>query len=300
MVVPPTADRDEAVDALSQIQAENGTAIGDAIARSLDLGLSSLDKDKVEATARSIKDADGQSPLVILLLSDGASTTGDYTPLEAAQLAKDAGVPVYTVALGTDERHDPGPRRLRRHPHDPRAAGSRDAEGRSPRRPAASSSQAADAGALKSVYDEIGSQVGVEHKTRELTVLFTAAGAAPAARRRRALDALVRPDAVTPRGGVRGARRQRAPLTPPFRYLRARAATSPAGSGTASVGYWRRAETATHTRRRTPTSRGSHRSSAFRCCSRCGEARPPRSSTRTCAASSSSPGLVARPRGRRP
>ena len=37
---------------------------------------------------------------------------------------------------------------------------------------------AADANALKSVYDQIGSQVGVEHKTRELTALFTAAGAA--------------------------------------------------------------------------------------------------------------------------
>ena len=38
--------------------------------------------------------------------------------------------------------------------------------------------EAADAGALKSVYNEIGSQVGVEHTHRELTVLFTALGAA--------------------------------------------------------------------------------------------------------------------------
>ena len=38
--------------------------------------------------------------------------------------------------------------------------------------------EAADQSALKSVYDEIGSQVGVEHKQRELTVFFTAAGAA--------------------------------------------------------------------------------------------------------------------------
>ena len=61
-----------------------------------------------QATARS-KDANGQSPLVILLLSDGASTTGDYTPLEAAQLAKDASVPVYTVALGTENGTIQGP-----------------------------------------------------------------------------------------------------------------------------------------------------------------------------------------------
>ena len=37
--------------------------------------------------------------------------------------------------------------------------------------------EAADQDALKSVYDEIGSQVGVDQEQRELTVLFTAAGA---------------------------------------------------------------------------------------------------------------------------
>ena len=34
--------------------------------------------------------------------------------------------------------------------------------------------EAADEDALRSVYDEIGSQVGVEHEQRELTVFFTA------------------------------------------------------------------------------------------------------------------------------
>jgi len=175
VVVPPTADRDEAVNALSQIQAENGTAIGDAIARSLDLGLSSLDKDKV-ANGKVVKDADGQSPLVILLLSDGASTTGDYTPEEAAQLAKTAGVPVYTVALGTENGTIEGPDgfggvRTIRVPPDPETlkAVAETTGGKF--------FAAADANALKSVYDQIGSQVGVDHKTRELTVLFTAAGA---------------------------------------------------------------------------------------------------------------------------
>ena len=38
--------------------------------------------------------------------------------------------------------------------------------------------EAADQNSLKSVYDEIGSQVGVEQGAAELTVLFTAAGAA--------------------------------------------------------------------------------------------------------------------------
>jgi Ca-activated chloride channel family protein len=175
VVVPPTADRDAAVRALNEIQAENGTAIGDAISRSLDLGISSLDRDKVK-NGNVIRDADGQSPLVILLLSDGASTTGDYTPLEAAQLAKDANVPVFTVALGTENGTIEGPDgyggvRTIRVPPDPETL----------RQVAETTGgkffAAADAGALESVYDEIGSQVGVEHKTRELTVFFTAAGA---------------------------------------------------------------------------------------------------------------------------
>ncbi len=173
VIVPPTADREQAVSALGQLQAENGTAIGDAIVRSLDLGLSSLDEDPAKAKAAA---ADGDSPLVILLLSDGASTTGDYEPLEAAQLAADAGVPVYTVALGTDEGTIEGPdgyggTRTIRVPPDPETL-SQVAELTGGR-----FFQAADGNALKSVYDEIGSQVGVEQEHRELTALFTAAGA---------------------------------------------------------------------------------------------------------------------------
>jgi Ca-activated chloride channel family protein len=37
----------------------------------------------------------------ILLLSDGAQTRGQLLPLEGADRAKAAGIPVYTVALGT-------------------------------------------------------------------------------------------------------------------------------------------------------------------------------------------------------
>ena len=38
IVVPPTASRSQAVKALSQLEADNGTALGDAIACSVDLG----------------------------------------------------------------------------------------------------------------------------------------------------------------------------------------------------------------------------------------------------------------------
>jgi Ca-activated chloride channel family protein len=169
VVVPPTADREEALAALESLEANNGTALGDAIARSVDLGLTTLDTDEVVT--------DKDTPLIVLLLSDGANTTGDYEPLEAAQKAADAGVPVYTVALGTDEGTVQGPDgygglRTIRVPPDPEtlAAVAEQTGGKF--------FQAADEDALQSVYDEIGSQVGVEREQRELTVAFTAAGAA--------------------------------------------------------------------------------------------------------------------------
>jgi Ca-activated chloride channel homolog len=170
VVVPPTADHDEALRGLSALRADNGTALGDAIARSVDLGVTSLDEQLAAAK-------DSETPVVVLLLSDGANTTGDYEPLEAAQKAKDAGVPVYTVALGTDEGTVQGPdgyggMRTIRVPPDP-ATLSKVAE-----LTGGKFFEAADQDALKSVYDEIGSQVGVEHEQRELTVFFTAAGAA--------------------------------------------------------------------------------------------------------------------------
>ncbi len=40
---------------------------------------------------------------MIVLLSDGANTVGTYQPIDAAQLAVEAGVPVYAVALGTPD-----------------------------------------------------------------------------------------------------------------------------------------------------------------------------------------------------
>ena len=174
VVVPPTSDHDEALRGLSGLVADNGTALGDAIARSVDLGLTSLDAEQLAANEST---GNKETPVVVLVLSDGANTTGDYQPLEAAQKAVDAGVPVYTVALGTDEGTVEGPdgyggTRVIGVPPDP-ATLSQVAE-----LTGGSFFEAADGDALQSVYDEIGSQVGVETEQRELTVFFTAGGAA--------------------------------------------------------------------------------------------------------------------------
>ena len=167
VVLPPTADHDAAVRALNGLQADNGTALGDAITRSVDLGLESL----------GTKVAKRGTPLVVLLLSDGANTTGDKEPLEAAADAATKKVPVYTVALGTDQgtitiTSPDGEQRLYQVPPDPAtlAAVAEKTGGKF--------FEAADAKSLQSVYSRIGSQVGTETKKRELTAAFTGVGAA--------------------------------------------------------------------------------------------------------------------------
>jgi Ca-activated chloride channel homolog len=93
-----------------------GTAIGDALARSVELlePLSALSAPAGVAPGlppstllpppsgppppRRDRDA---PPSAILLLSDGAQTRGTLAPLEGAARAKSYGIPIYTVALGT-------------------------------------------------------------------------------------------------------------------------------------------------------------------------------------------------------
>ncbi|MGB0361214.1 MAG: vWA domain-containing protein, partial [Endozoicomonas sp.] len=40
---------------------------------------------------------------VLILLTDGANTAGEISPLQAAQIARDEGIKIYTVGLGADE-----------------------------------------------------------------------------------------------------------------------------------------------------------------------------------------------------
>jgi Ca-activated chloride channel family protein len=166
VVLPPTANHNEAVKALTTLEADNGTALGDAITRSVTVGLTSL-KTRV---------ASNGTPLVVLLLSDGANTTGDATPLEAAAQAAKAKVPVYTVALGTDAgtittTSPDGEARIYRVPPDPTTLAA------VAERTGGKFFEAADASSLQSVYNRIGSQVGTEIEQHELTAVLTGAGA---------------------------------------------------------------------------------------------------------------------------
>jgi Ca-activated chloride channel family protein len=103
VAAPPTTDRDvvrQSLDELDFFQAYGGTAIGDAIAAAVELGKKAVRGDTGPQTiAYTISKP---SPLVsILFLSDGKQTRGALQPLAGALKAKAAGIPVYTVALGT-------------------------------------------------------------------------------------------------------------------------------------------------------------------------------------------------------
>jgi Ca-activated chloride channel homolog len=168
VAAPPTHDRDEVLRALASMRADNGTALGDAIMRALDLGQSSFTTDP---SPRST-----EPPLVVLALSDGANTTGEHEPLEAAARAAEAGVPVYTVALGTpngtiQQNDGYGGVRTIDVPPDPEtmAAVAETTGGEFFDAPSEQD--------LRGVYDEIGSQIGTVEEQREVTFAFAAAGA---------------------------------------------------------------------------------------------------------------------------
>ena len=89
--VDPTLDRAAMDRGIDNLELAESTAIGEALASGTRLLVNSADPDA---------DPD-EAPGVIVLLSDGETTVGRPTE-EGAQDAADAGIPVYTIAFGTD------------------------------------------------------------------------------------------------------------------------------------------------------------------------------------------------------
>jgi Ca-activated chloride channel family protein len=103
---PLTHDRELVLEALRFGESfGRGTAIGDALARSVEL-LQPLATDAESSPSGTPPppppppDPDAP-PSAILLLSDGAQTRGTLAPLEGAERARSYGIPIYAVALGT-------------------------------------------------------------------------------------------------------------------------------------------------------------------------------------------------------
>ena len=117
VVQAPTQSRDDVNAAIDRFQLQRGTAIGSGIVLSLATLFPDAGIDLSQITGqRAMPPAPGDKPrpeftpvepgsyssAAIILLTDGQRTTGP-DPVEAAKMAADRGVRVYTVGVGTKE-----------------------------------------------------------------------------------------------------------------------------------------------------------------------------------------------------
>lgn len=87
-LLPMTTDKSSLLNAVSSVEMgllEDGTAIGDGLATSINR--------IVEGKAKSKS---------IILLTDGSNNTGLIAPLTAAEIAKDKDIKVYTIGIGSN------------------------------------------------------------------------------------------------------------------------------------------------------------------------------------------------------
>lgn len=89
--VDPTLDRATMLRGIDNLELAESTAIGDALSAGTKLLVNAADPD----------DDSDLPPGVMVLLSDGETTVGRLTSEGTAEAA-DAGIPVYTIAFGTD------------------------------------------------------------------------------------------------------------------------------------------------------------------------------------------------------
>jgi Ca-activated chloride channel family protein len=106
VVAPVTSNRQPVREAIDFLFPMRGTAIGDAVARAAELAQEATGEQAETQIsgfdlAQSDSDSETKSPAAVLLLSDGFQTAGLLPPLDGAARAKELGIPVYTIALGT-------------------------------------------------------------------------------------------------------------------------------------------------------------------------------------------------------
>jgi Ca-activated chloride channel family protein len=163
ILVPPTTDRAQVRRAIDGLELDERTAIGEAIFTSLQ-------------AIRQAPPAEGDEeneevPARIVLMSDGKTTVGRPDSV-GAQAAKDAGVPVNTIAFGTEngviilpEEPAPVPVDV---DHEALEAIADQTEGKAFR--------AATEGELREVYRNIGSSIGYEIEFQEVGRWFVGTG----------------------------------------------------------------------------------------------------------------------------
>lgn len=151
---PPSTDRGALERALMALEVADGTAIGD----SLSLALKAVDQAPVGGDEKP-------APAMIVMLSDGANTVGEG-PDAATKGAKQADIPVYTIAYGTQNGYVDVDGSRESVPPD--AETMKDiatvTEGRAV--------NADSAASLADAYKEIGSSVGYEEIRKPITAQY--------------------------------------------------------------------------------------------------------------------------------
>jgi Ca-activated chloride channel homolog len=186
IVQPPTHSREDVVAAIDRFQLQRGTATGSGIVLSLaalfpeaGIDLSQItgqkamppspgDKPKAEFTP---VEPGSYGSAAIIMLTDGQRTTGP-DPVEAAKMAADRGVRVYTVGIGTKEGETIGFEGW-----SMRVRLDEDALKSVANITRADYFYAGSAEDLKKVYQSLSTRLVVEKKETEISALFAALGA---------------------------------------------------------------------------------------------------------------------------
>lgn len=191
VVQQPTINREDLITAIDQFQLQRGTATGNGIVMALatlfpdagiDLQSLQAGRDKprgfaIDGEKKEKKDFTPVAPgsytsAAIIMLTDGQRTTG-VDPLEAAKLAADRGVRIYTVGIGTVDGETIGfegwSMRVRLDEETLKAVANRTN---------AEYFYAGTAADLKKVYDTLSSRLTVEKKETEVSALLALAAAA--------------------------------------------------------------------------------------------------------------------------
>jgi Ca-activated chloride channel family protein len=187
----PTVNREDLITAIDRFQLQRATATGNAIVISLatlfpDAGIDlnqmqtgrerqrgfAIDGDKKERKEFTPVAPGSYSSAAIIMLTDGQRTTG-VDPLDAAKMAADRGVRVYTVGIGTVDGETIGfegwSMRVRLDEETLKAIAQKTS---------AEYFYAGTAQDLRKVYETLSSKLTVEKKETEVSALFALAAAA--------------------------------------------------------------------------------------------------------------------------
>ena len=191
LVQAPTLSREDLAAAIDRFQLQRGTAIGNGIVVSLatlfpdagiDISAMTYGRERQRGVAIEQRDPKAKKEFVpvapgsygsaaIILLTDGQRTTG-VDSLEAAKLAADRGVRVYTVGIGTVNGETIGfegwSMRVRLDEETLKAIADKTQ---------AEYFYAGNAETLKKVYEKLSSRLTVEKKETEISGLLALAGA---------------------------------------------------------------------------------------------------------------------------